>query len=742
MLIKIVSYFPAIVGLLVIGIFVYLNNPKIIKNKIFAALNLFTALWLVSLFIGDTTHSGSIALLSLRFGLFFSSIVFLFFYLFSLTFPFPSQFSRLRQLVISIPIIIIALTSFTTLQVVTVSIQYFGVQPEQVGAFYAISDFIGIAYLLMGIGILLMKYRKSSLNEKHQIKFVLFGLSVAIIVNVFTGLILTLLKIDTDVILLGSFSLFIFSLFVAYAIIKHGFLDIKLIVARTVAYLLSVSILVSIYAVIVLTISKLFFGGQEINLNRQMFYLVAAIILGLSGPKVKQYFDKLSNSLFYRDAYDGQALIDELNKTIVSTIELNKLLKSSAEILERNIKPEYCIFVLASEKEETFRVFGNVQKTFRKSDMDYVSRELPNFRQKVIVADFLEESDKELQARMRQNNVAILVQLTSDVGSEGIGAIVMGAKKSGNIYKSQDIKILEIVANSMIVAIDNALRFEEIQQFNITLEQKVDDATRRLRRANEKLIALDQTKDDFISMASHQLRTPLTSVKGYLSMLLEGDAGKVSSKQAKFIDQAFISSQRMVYMIADLLNVSRLKTGKFVMESVPTNLADVVEGEIAQLVETATARGLKLTYDKPKDFPVYMLDETKIRQVVMNFTDNAIHYTRSGGKVMVSLTETPTAVQFTVTDTGIGVPRSEQHNMFSKFFRANNARKLRPDGTGLGLFMAKKVVIAQGGSVQFKSTEGKGSIFGFTLPKSRLETPSTATEPQAELEAEATLQKS
>jgi len=198
----------------------------------------------------------------------------------------------------------------------------------------------------------------------------------------------------------------------------------------------------------------------------------------------------------------------------------------------------------------------------------------------------------------------------------------------------------------------------------------------------------------------------------------------------------------MVYMIADLLNVSRLKTGKFVMEFMPTNLADVVEGEIAQLAETATARGLKLTYDKPKDFPVYMLDETKIRQVVMNFTDNAIHYTRSGGKVKVSLTETPTAVQFTVTDTGIGVPRSEQHNMFSKFFRANNARKLRPDGTGLGLFMAKKVVIAQGGSVIFKSSEGKGSTFGFSLPKARLETSPTATEPQAEIEAEATLQKS
>src|SRR5690606_4858412 len=166
-----------------------------------------------------------------------------------------------------------------------------------------------------------------------------------------------------------------------------------------------------------------------------------------------------------------------------------------------------------------------------------------------------------------------------------------------------------------------------IQQFNITLQQKIDDATKKLRHANEKLKEMDQTKDDFISMASHQLRTPLTSVKGYISMVIEGDAGKISATQRKLLDQAFVSSQRMVYLIADLLNVSRLKTGKFIIEPKEVNLADVVEGEIAQLTETAKGRDLELTYKKPKDFPSLMLDETKIRQVIMNFADNAIYYT-------------------------------------------------------------------------------------------------------------------
>src|SRR5690606_2470853 len=122
----------------------------------------------------------------------------------------------------------------------------------------------------------------------------------------------------------------------------------------------------------------------------------------------------------------------------------------------------------------------------------------------------------------------------------------------------------------------------------------------------------------------------------------------------------------------------------------------------------------------PKSFPVIKLDDTKIRQVIMNFLDNAIYYSPNGGDVKVTLEETPKAIEFKVVDSGIGVPKSQQHQLFGKFYRADNAKRARPDGTGLGLFMAKKVVIAQGGAIIFRSTEGKGSTFGFTFPKSKV----------------------
>jgi signal transduction histidine kinase len=293
-----------------------------------------------------------------------------------------------------------------------------------------------------------------------------------------------------------------------------------------------------------------------------------------------------------------------------------------------------------------------------------------------------------------------------------VGALVIGLGQPTQQMHDNDKELFNRLSEAVGVALDNKLLFEENQR-----------VVNQLQRTNEKLKALDEAKDEFISMASHQLRTPLTSVKGYMSMVIDGDAGKLSRQQHKLLDQAFISSQRMVYLIADLLNVSRLKTGKFVIEPTPANLADIVEGEISQLVETAKSRGLELSYKKPKDFPLIMLDETKIRQVIMNFVDNAIYYTPSGGHIKVEVKDKSGSIEFTVTDDGLGVPKEEQPHLFTKFYRAGNAKKARPDGTGLGLFMAKKVVIAQGGALIFKSREGKGSTFGFTFSKDKLKVP-------------------
>jgi signal transduction histidine kinase len=484
--------------------------------------------------------------------------------------------------------------------------------------------------------------------------------------------------------------------------------------------------LATVYGLVIFGLARYIFQFN-IPIYEQLFLAAATGIAGMSFQHFRGYFDRATTRIFYRDTYDVQIFIDDFNKVLVGAYRPIVLLKRAIGVIDGNIKPAFCVFGIKETLNLPRRIVGtNESPSFSTEDIDYVRKITVNMKERLIIVDQLDGTHYELQKVLQKYEIAVLARIAPSLHEEGIGYLMLGAKKSGNIYTQQDIRVLEIITNALVIALQNALRYEQIESFNETLQEKVDDATRKLRRSNEKLKTLDETKDDFISMASHQLRTPLTSIKGYLSMVLEEDAGKLTKMQREMLGQAFLSSQRMVYLIADLLNVSRLKTGKFIIETAPVNLADVVEQELVQLDETAAARSLMLRYDKPEHFPELMLDETKIRQVVMNFADNAIYYTPAGGRITVELLDKGATVELRISDSGIGVPKSEQPHLFTKFYRAGNARQARPDGTGLGLFMAKKVVLAQGGSLIFESKEGKGSTFGFIFSKSRVAVPRPA----------------
>ncbi len=286
-----------------------------------------------------------------------------------------------------------------------------------------------------------------------------------------------------------------------------------------------------------------------------------------------------------------------------------------------------------------------------------------------------------------------------------LGVMVLGTTTVPKDLSFHQKSLLERLTLAVGVALDSTMLYTEVQE-----------SSRRLQIANRHLKELDKAKDEFISLASHQLRTPLTSVKGYVSMLLEGEAGKITPEQREFLDYAYRGSQRMVSLISDLLNVSRMSAGKFVLERQPVDLHALVLEEVAQLQQHASAKRLKLAYiPSPQPIPTLNLDETKTRQVVMNFIDNALYYTRKGS-VTVTLKQTGHKIKLKVVDTGIGVPRAARAKLFGKFFRASNAQAIRPGGTGLGLFLAKRVIEEQGGTILFDSVEGEGSTFGFSLP--------------------------
>lgn len=580
---------------------------------------------------------------------------------------------------------------------------------------------IPLLLILIGVGInFFITIRSAKGRLRQQVTFMLVAFGVGVLFVGFANLILPQISNSTATNQIAGnvsyFGIAVLVMTIFYSIIRHRLFDLRLILVRSLAYFLLVGVLVIGYISITLVLSGILIENYQTSSEQMLVPIISITILVFTIGPLGRFLNRATRNLFYKDSYESQQFLGELNNVVISNAETATLLRNVSQVIDQYLKSYFSTFDLRGRR---LLVGSSVSARFNATKLAALRNALQKNDQDLVVLDELTSDHEELRVALDNLNVALAVRLKTP-HNEKLGFLLMGQKRNGGSYTTQDLEVISIAMGELVIAIQNAFRFEEINRFNTTLQEKVEEATRQLRHSNQRLRLLDQTKDDFISMASHQLRTPLTSVKGYISMVLDGDAGKLSPLQHKLLNQSFISSQRMVYLISDLLNVSRLRTGKFVIEATETNLADVIESEIEQLRETARGKSLTLSYEKPEHFPRLMLDENKLRQVIMNFIDNALYYTPSGGHVTVHLVDRPQSIEFTVVDNGIGVPRHERHHLFGKFYRASNAKRIRPDGTGLGLFMAKKVVIAQGGAVIFKSQEDKGSTFGFTFPKRKL----------------------
>lgn len=703
---------------LFLGISIFLRSPHAIVNRIFAALSLSLITWSTLNFAADQALEEGFALWLTRATLLSGVLILLSVLFLSRHLP-RNQSNKNLFNSVQIPLgIVVGMLVFTPVVIRSVAPTAVGAN-LQVGPLYVVYVLFLVQGSLVTVGNFISQYKTAHEKaEKNQIALIMLGLMLFALFTIIFNALLPVLVDDWKSSRFGPvFSLFIVGL-TGYAIVRHRLFDIQLILARSVGYVFSVIFLAVIYGAVVFGAAQLIFD-IKLSLPAQIFLSLATGIAGLTFQSLRKKFDTLTKRIFYRDAYEPQELFDSLNKVLVSTVDIEKLLRQSSASIMESLRAGYCAIALKENNRDHVRIVGTQKLQFDEKDMVIIRKLTPFVHQSVIATDYLDDDHAELKAVLTKNRVAVLVRLSSNTkkAEEGLGYIILGSKKSGNAYTGQDFKVLDTVANELIIAIQNALRYEEIENFAVTLQEKVAEATRKLRRTNEKLKELDEAKDDFVSMASHQLRTPLTSIKGYTSMVLEGDAGKINATQRKLLEQSYISSQRMVYLIADLLNVSRLKTGKFLIERSPVNLAAIVAEEIGQLTETAASRQLTLVYEQPESFPTILLDETKTRQVIMNFVDNAIYYTAAGGHIEVKLHETASSVELRVIDDGMGVPDGERPHLFTKFYRAGNARKARPDGTGLGLFMAKKVIMAEGGAIIFQSKEGQGSTFGFIFSK-------------------------
>lgn len=553
-----------------------------------------------------------------------------------------------------------------------------------------------------GSALLLLAWmaRRSRGIEQVRFQYLLAGYAIAGGIGITFNLVLPAFG-NYEFIWAGPLGLFIFVPMVYVMIVKYGLFDIRQAAARTTAYISTLGVIAIVYASAITLLSGAISAS---TIAQTLVILVAA----LSFQPLKHFFDNLTDTIFYKNTYHAGEFFAELSERLTSTTDLRTLLRRTAEHIQKTLKAQQAFLIVyaTGDKYITAGTEGHAKLPYADAQL------LDSCETELIIAD-LSTTAPEVRRMLQSHNVSLALKLKA--GNKVMGYLCLGNHLTST-FSDRDLKVLGTIADSLVIAVQNAVSLHEVRELNNTLQQRIDNATKELRRSNSQLQRLDEAKDEFISMASHQLRTPLTSIKGYVSMLIEGDMGKVSRDQKQLLNEVFISSERMVRLIGDFLNVSRLQTGKFIIEKHPVDLALLVQREVDSLVQNAAARGMKFVYKKPKDLPVLELDENKIQQVVMNFADNAIYYSKDKSKITVTLKQLTDFVEFKVIDTGIGVPKNEQSHLFNKFFRATNARRARPDGTGVGLFLAKKVIGDHGGEIIFESKEGKGSTFGFRLP--------------------------
>lgn len=230
-------------------------------------------------------------------------------------------------------------------------------------------------------------------------------------------------------------------------------------------------------------------------------------------------------------------------------------------------------------------------------------------------------------------------------------------------------------------------------------------------------VNIENLQSDFVTLASHQLRTPLSAIKWYTEMLIAQRTGRLSGKQLEYLHEIYRSNERAINLVNDLLDVSRIQEGHIQLELRPTKIEKVVEEIIDNFNTLIKASRVSINFEIINGpLPAVETDQEKLKRIIINLLSNSIKYTPADGQIRIAVQNNKNHLTISVSDTGIGIPKADQRKVFEKFFRSPSVIKLAPDGTGLGLFIAKSLIEAMSGKISFKSQEGKGTTFSFTLP--------------------------
>ncbi len=319
---------------------------------------------------------------------------------------------------------------------------------------------------------------------------------------------------------------------------------------------------------------------------------------------------------------------------------------------------------------------------------------------------FSEETKQELIRHLHELEANACFSIAND---EVVGILCVGAKLDGQPFFVNDIEWFSVIGKQFALAIERSLLINN-------LESIVRQRTAQLEEANAELHQISEAKSEFVSVASHQLRTPLSVIKSIFSLYLSGDLGRLTKLQKEYANKGFAQSQKLILLIQQLLNISRIEAGRISLSLEQVRLDELARETADEFATLAQEKGLALRIEAPAAVPLVSCDASLVTQVIANLVDNAIKYTDEGS-ITLFVEPRHGAVAVRVVDTGRGITTHDHDALFQRFSRGSDRYKSLRPGTGLGLYFARRVIEAHGGTIGSASDgEGKGSEFYFELP--------------------------
>jgi signal transduction histidine kinase len=595
--------------------------------------------------------------------------------------------------------------------------------------FFVIFFFFFFCQLLY---VLYQQYKISRIKiEKQRLTMIIVAFAVLNLLGGLAYLPAYQIPVFSPIPLLAP-SLFYF--IIAYAIIRYRFMDIRIAVRKTFVYFG-----LAFFTFFFLSIFLWFFGVFSTQTNLTNTYLVvilAAILFTVCFYYTEKILIKAANKYFFAGLYNYQETIKNLSRELTYYNNLEEIINLIAATIKKTIQLDHLGILLIgkSGKEsslEAVKIFGfdkkNIQDLF--SDRFLIGY-LEKNHSPLVVDEFLlfakeskEKSEKanfeKIYKKMNRAKISLCLPLVNK--ERLIGLIFLSEKFSGGSYSSEDLELLSVLSDQAGIAIDNAQLYKQVKDFNIVLRQKVSEQTGELRNKaaeleekNKNLNRLLEIKNDFLRLINHQLNTPISIIKNSIYMIKSGSFPP--EKGLVFIED---STKRLEDIFNDFWKAFSFEGEGVKLNYEKTDLEKILDELVRDAVGSGLVkeRGLAIKINKNIEIPKVKSDPKQLTQAINNILENAISYT-SAGSVTISFERPDDDIfKVLVEDTGCGIDEEDKEKLFEKFIRGKRAIQERPAGSGLGLYIAKKIIEAGGGELKLERTEvDKGSTFSFTVP--------------------------